>query len=167
MCLVHTCRHPCPPHATPNNSLATRRCPITPKYTPRESYRSRASGIGLFTYHKYRKSIESPVPLDAHGNPIVIEDETGDALGLTMGRGSIGGYDDGVGGLSMGGDEERVPLARTMDLEAVSLPSVRLTSRKTVPTVFCRTRDAAMRNRNGNVLCLVLCLDVLDLSDLC
>jgi hypothetical protein len=29
-----------------------------------------ALGIGLFTYHKYRKSIESTVPLDAHGNPI-------------------------------------------------------------------------------------------------
>jgi solute carrier family 35, member C2 len=27
-------------------------------------------GIGLYTYHKYRKSIESPVPLDAHGNRI-------------------------------------------------------------------------------------------------
>ncbi|PFH52067.1 hypothetical protein AMATHDRAFT_141107 [Amanita thiersii Skay4041] len=27
-------------------------------------------GIGLFTYHKYRKSINSTVPLDAHGNPI-------------------------------------------------------------------------------------------------
>lgn len=64
------------------------------------------------------------MPLDAHGNPIVIEDETSDALGLAMGRGSIGAYDDGVGGLSMGGDEERVPLARTMDLEAVSFCSV-------------------------------------------
>ncbi|KAF8585781.1 triose phosphate transporter [Ramaria rubella] len=28
-------------------------------------------GIVLFTYHKYLKSIESPVPLDAHGNPIM------------------------------------------------------------------------------------------------
>ncbi|KAF8070360.1 triose-phosphate transporter family-domain-containing protein [Lyophyllum atratum] len=27
-------------------------------------------GIILFTYHKYRKSIESVVPLDGHGNPI-------------------------------------------------------------------------------------------------
>ncbi|KAJ3497150.1 hypothetical protein NLJ89_g10390 [Agrocybe chaxingu] len=34
------------------------------------------SGIGLFTVHKYRKSIESTVPLDAHGNPIT-EDEEG------------------------------------------------------------------------------------------
>ncbi|KAF8973181.1 triose-phosphate transporter family-domain-containing protein, partial [Flammula alnicola] len=31
-------------------------------------------GIGLFTHHKYRKSMESTVPLDAHGNPI-LEDE--------------------------------------------------------------------------------------------
>jgi solute carrier family 35 protein C2 len=28
------------------------------------------AGIALFTYHKYRKSIDSPIPLDAHGNPI-------------------------------------------------------------------------------------------------
>lgn len=33
------------------------------------------SGIGLFTHHKYRKSLESTVPLDAHGNPILDEDE--------------------------------------------------------------------------------------------
>jgi len=30
-------------------------------------------GIALFTYHKYRKSVYSPVPLDAHGNPVEIE----------------------------------------------------------------------------------------------
>ncbi|KAJ7490523.1 triose-phosphate transporter family-domain-containing protein [Mycena latifolia] len=30
-------------------------------------------GIALFTYHKYRKSLETAVPLDAHGNPISIE----------------------------------------------------------------------------------------------
>lgn len=37
-------------------------------------------GIGLFTYHKYRKSIESPIPLDAHGNPILdmVEDPSRD-----------------------------------------------------------------------------------------
>jgi hypothetical protein len=34
---------------------------------------SSISGIGLFTHHKYRKSIESTVPLDAHGNPIIEE----------------------------------------------------------------------------------------------
>lgn len=28
------------------------------------------TGIGLYTHHKYRKSIESAVPLDAHGNPV-------------------------------------------------------------------------------------------------
>ncbi|KAI0693011.1 triose-phosphate transporter family-domain-containing protein [Cytidiella melzeri] len=36
-------------------------------------------GIGLFTYHKYRKSIDSKVPLDAHGNPIEDDDFEGDA----------------------------------------------------------------------------------------
>ncbi|KAL1681795.1 triose-phosphate transporter family-domain-containing protein [Schizophyllum commune] len=38
------------------------------------------SGIVLYTYHKYRKSIESPVPLDPHGNPLSTDDE---ALGAT------------------------------------------------------------------------------------
>jgi len=39
-------------------------------------------GIALFTYHKYRKSIESTVPLDAHGNPIELDDDHGrDELG--------------------------------------------------------------------------------------
>ncbi|KAF4563432.1 Triose-phosphate Transporter [Pleurotus pulmonarius] len=33
-----------------------------------------ACGIALFTFHKYRKSIESTVPLDAHGNPITPDD---------------------------------------------------------------------------------------------
>ncbi|KAF8160905.1 triose-phosphate transporter family-domain-containing protein [Crassisporium funariophilum] len=41
-------------------------------------------GIGLFTHHKYRKSIDSKVPLDAHGNPITDED------GMF---GSVEGYD--------------------------------------------------------------------------
>ncbi|KAJ7078842.1 triose-phosphate transporter family-domain-containing protein [Mycena belliarum] len=30
-------------------------------------------GIALFTYHKYKKSLDSAVPLDAHGNPISID----------------------------------------------------------------------------------------------
>ncbi|KAF8629221.1 hypothetical protein AX17_005804 [Amanita inopinata Kibby_2008] len=30
-------------------------------------------GIALFTYHKYRKTIESTIPLDAHGNPITAD----------------------------------------------------------------------------------------------
>ncbi|KAF9528514.1 triose-phosphate transporter family-domain-containing protein [Crepidotus variabilis] len=33
-------------------------------------------GIGLFTHHKYRKSIDSSVPLDAHGNAITDDNET-------------------------------------------------------------------------------------------
>ncbi|KAJ3787286.1 triose-phosphate transporter family-domain-containing protein [Lentinula aff. detonsa] len=32
-------------------------------------------GICLFTYHKYLKSIQSTVPLDGHGNPILSEEE--------------------------------------------------------------------------------------------
>jgi solute carrier family 35, member C2 len=32
-------------------------------------------GIALFTYHKYQKSIDSTVPLDAHGNPVELDDE--------------------------------------------------------------------------------------------
>ena len=37
------------------------------------------SGIVLFTYHKYRKSLESTVPLDGHGNPILPDDDDTDA----------------------------------------------------------------------------------------
>ncbi|KAJ7209628.1 triose-phosphate transporter family-domain-containing protein, partial [Mycena pura] len=40
-------------------------------------------GIALFTYHKYRKSLETAVPLDAHGNPISVEDS---ATGADDGR---------------------------------------------------------------------------------
>ncbi|KAJ3867949.1 triose-phosphate transporter family-domain-containing protein [Lentinula novae-zelandiae] len=32
-------------------------------------------GICLFTYHKYLKSIQSTIPLDGHGNPILPEEE--------------------------------------------------------------------------------------------
>jgi solute carrier family 35, member C2 len=43
-------------------------------------------GISLFTYHKYRKSIDSPVPLDAHGNPLPPdEDDSGHALDMSAG----------------------------------------------------------------------------------
>ncbi|THH18176.1 hypothetical protein EW146_g2767 [Bondarzewia mesenterica] len=38
------------------------------------SFASRGAGISLFTYHKYRKSMDSTVPLDAHGNPISTDD---------------------------------------------------------------------------------------------
>lgn len=56
-------------------------------------------GIALFTYHKYRKSIDSKVPLDAHGNPI---------------------NDEGIGAedahhLHVIADEERRPLATSME----------------------------------------------------
>lgn len=34
----------------------------------------------MFTYHKYRKSIDSPVPLDAHGQPVQVGDDRDIAL---------------------------------------------------------------------------------------
>ena len=62
------------------------------------------SGIGLFTHHKYRKSIESKVPLDAHGNPIAEVDEI-------VGPGDSGGYlyleeRTGLTGAARGEDDE-------------------------------------------------------------
>lgn len=39
------------------------------------SIESIRTGIALFTFHKYRKSIDSPIPLDAHGNPISDDDD--------------------------------------------------------------------------------------------
>lgn len=39
------------------------------------------TGIILFTYHKYRKSMQSAVPLDGHGNPIVTDDAADGELG--------------------------------------------------------------------------------------
>ncbi|KAF8995468.1 triose-phosphate transporter family-domain-containing protein [Cyathus striatus] len=30
-------------------------------------------GIALFTYHKYKKTMASPIPLDAHGNPVMVD----------------------------------------------------------------------------------------------
>lgn len=69
------------------------------------------SGIGLFTYHKYRKSIDSTVPLDAHGNPI---DD-----------GLLGGDEDTHQLYSLV-DEERQPLAAAAEPQSagpiVSLP---------------------------------------------
>lgn len=35
-------------------------------------------GIGLFTHHKYQKTVHSAVPLDAHGNPIPLAGEGAD-----------------------------------------------------------------------------------------
>jgi solute carrier family 35, member C2 len=61
------------------------------------------SGIGLFTHHKYRKSIESKVPLDAHGNPIAEVDEI-------VGPGDSGEYQleerTGLTGETRGEDNE-------------------------------------------------------------
>ncbi|KAF9476365.1 TPT-domain-containing protein [Pholiota conissans] len=72
-------------------------------------------GIALFTHHKYRKSLDSTVPLDAHGNPIIDEDEEIDDAGygeetirLTWtGDGDAmdetGEDEDGTGGEGRGG----------------------------------------------------------------
>ncbi|KAF7321459.1 TPT domain-containing protein [Mycena kentingensis (nom. inval.)] len=61
-------------------------------------------GIGLFTYHKYRKSIDSVVPLDAHGNPISMDAlsdartlgavEVGETARLTRGSDEFDADDD-------------------------------------------------------------------------
>lgn len=40
------------------------------------------AGICLFTYHKYRKSIDSMVPLDAHGNPLGSDEALDEENGL-------------------------------------------------------------------------------------
>ena len=48
-----------------------------------------ALGICLFTYHKYRKSIDSTVPLDAHGNPIVSDEALGSVEGFESRPGSV------------------------------------------------------------------------------
>lgn len=59
------------------------------------------AGIVLFTYHKYLKSIQSTVPLDGHGNPILEEEmalnaddaeysvELDETVRLTSDRGSL------------------------------------------------------------------------------
>jgi hypothetical protein len=41
-------------------------------------------GICLYTYHKYRKSIDSQVPLDLDGNPISDEDPDGGGVALDL-----------------------------------------------------------------------------------
>src|ERR1700685_4222144 len=58
------------------------RCVVVPCFSKLSVIFSCCLGIALFTYHKYRKSIESTVPLDAHGNPIELDDDHGrDELG--------------------------------------------------------------------------------------
>ena len=57
-------------------------------------------GIGLFTHHKYRKRLESDIPLDPHGKPFDPEDDGGlgpgsialrDGYGITVARHGDGG----------------------------------------------------------------------------
>lgn len=62
----------------------------------------RNSGIALYTYHKYRKSMEAKIPLDAHGDPITDEED-----------GDLGGSMPLQEGLA----EERQPLAAIADTE--------------------------------------------------
>ncbi|KAH9963807.1 triose-phosphate transporter family-domain-containing protein [Russula dissimulans] len=52
-------------------------------------------GIGLFTHHKYRKRLESDIPLDPHGQPLDPEDDVG------VGSGSVA-LRDGYGITSAG-----------------------------------------------------------------
>jgi solute carrier family 35 protein C2 len=59
-------------------------------------------GIALFTYHKYRKSLETAVSLDAHGNPISIEHN---ATGSVDGRTSSHVELDETARLTRGSDE--------------------------------------------------------------
>ena len=40
----------------------------------------------MFTYHKYRKSIDSTIPLDAHGNPVVEDEGTNADPALRSGQ---------------------------------------------------------------------------------
>ncbi|GJJ05936.1 hypothetical protein Clacol_000123 [Clathrus columnatus] len=58
------------------------------------------SGIVLFTYHKYRKSLESTVSLDAHGNPVedidIDEEYTPGTFGLEESR-LLNGEEDTLG----------------------------------------------------------------------
>jgi solute carrier family 35, member C2 len=71
-------------------------------------------GIALFTYHKYRKSINSKMPLDVHGNPI--EDDAIEGTGSSH-------YLDNLA------DEERQPLAASAEDESAGPPvSSRLTA---------------------------------------
>jgi len=64
-------------------------------------------GIGLFTHHKYRKRLESDIPLDPHGQPLDPEDDGG------LGPGSIAlrdGYDITSAGHGDGGTAALEPL---------------------------------------------------------
>ena len=70
----------------------------------------------MFTYHKYLKSIQSTVPLDGHGNPIVEEE--------------MGFYPDGDGEAFVELDE-RVPLREDRENQPVSSRSLRSFTRLT------------------------------------
>lgn len=84
----------------------------------------RSVGIALFTYHKYRKSIDSTVPLDAHGN-------------------AVGEDFEDTHNLHTLADEERQPLAAGADSE-LSEPMVFLISLS-----FVHNRLIVISSRDG------------------
>ncbi|OBZ67086.1 hypothetical protein A0H81_12944 [Grifola frondosa] len=46
-----------------------------------------ACGIALYTYHKYRKSMEANVPLDSHGNPLTVDEDMAiDSMAMANGH---------------------------------------------------------------------------------
>lgn len=45
----------------------------------------RVQGIALFTLHKYHKSLDTTVPLDAHGNLVSVEEDMHDTPGGHLG----------------------------------------------------------------------------------
>jgi hypothetical protein len=68
-------------------SLQTHRVAAFPQHRVFSNFlkkkKNSSIGIGLFTHHKYRKRLESDIPLDPHGQPLDPEDDGG------LGSGSI------------------------------------------------------------------------------
>ncbi|KDQ49376.1 hypothetical protein JAAARDRAFT_42940 [Jaapia argillacea MUCL 33604] len=95
-----------------------------------------ACGIGLFTYHRYRKSMESTVPLDAHGNPIKSDEDISEyRIALSSGndqrerRGSVDDDQaDSISGnsnlFSVGSDDEQ-DAAELRSIRSSKFPSER------------------------------------------
>ncbi|OJT15907.1 hypothetical protein TRAPUB_14189 [Trametes pubescens] len=48
--------------------------------------RPNATGIGLFTWHKYERSINTDIALDPHGNPLPVEEVAGGDIALEAGE---------------------------------------------------------------------------------
>ncbi|KAJ3532711.1 hypothetical protein NM688_g7383 [Phlebia brevispora] len=73
-------------------------------------------GISLFTYHKYRRSIDSKLPLDAHGNAIEVVNDDGLVSSHHM---------------HVLDDEERRPLAAALEsqVDGFSVPNLEVPQR--------------------------------------